>query len=282
MPPRTRRRSTSGTRNPKPSSACVTCSRGSRAPARRSVDDDAGKRGQALSAGEIEVDVVQTVRRRGVDHCVIHLRALIRRTDGPAPGSTAQLGNRRLESQLGRELAGKGVGDSCSPPRKEISGDAPPAACRNPARPWPPRETPSSLSRGFAPAYGAGAAHGERIAAPDRRQRSRRRRVSRRSPNLLVEASAHEARDALLHRRVALLHQRLAEHRELGGIGKEPAGEDLGRRHRQADELVPADDVPVARLGGGEDPRGFSPSSRSISRPPGVGEAIELGPSSAR
>ena len=46
--------------------------------------------------------------------------------------------------------------------------------------------------------------------------------------HFLIEAPPHEPRDALLHRRVALLHQRLAEHRELGAVGQEPGREDFG------------------------------------------------------
>src|SRR4029078_10924374 len=80
--------------------------------------DDAGERGQALSTGEIQVNVVQTVRRRGIDHRVIRLRPLICRTHGPAPGAAAQLGDRRPKSQLGRKLADKGVDDLLQPPTK--------------------------------------------------------------------------------------------------------------------------------------------------------------------
>src|SRR4051794_8837111 len=68
--------------------------------------------------------------------------------------------------------------------------------------------------------------------------------------NLLVKTSAHESGDALVHRGVASLDQGLAEYRQLGGVGKEPGGEQLGRSERQADQLAPADDVPGARLGG--------------------------------
>ena len=65
--------------------------------------------------------------------------------------------------------------------------------------------------------------------------------------HFLIEAPPHEPRDALLHRRIELIHQRLAEDRELGALGQEPGGEDLGGRHRKGNELVPLHDEPLPR-----------------------------------
>jgi hypothetical protein len=71
---------------------------------------DAGERLEPIAALEGELDLVGPMRRRGVDDAIVQLGRLVGGADGPPLGAAPDLGDRRLEPDLGVRPRAKRVG----------------------------------------------------------------------------------------------------------------------------------------------------------------------------
>ena len=220
---------------------------------------DTGQGLEPIAAREVEIDVVEAVGRRGVDHGIVELAGLERGADRPALRSMPKLRDGRAQPDLRVELPGERVGQFLQsvPERDQPAGHTRLAVLLAfPRSEHAPERLDHRAMRSLeAVQLRQRMPHREllRVAGEDAGDE----RIGDVVEDFLIEPAPNEGRDALLGRRVARVDERLAEDGELGAVREQTGREDLLRRHRQRQELLLLDDVTVARGRGGREDAGF-------------------------